>query len=560
MAIPREPVVEMQRRFGRPGTGVLDRLRQARAASGQLTPESIDAVAAELGLPRAHVYGAATFFEEIGLRRRGERHVQVCAGTACFAVSGGRHVPAVERQLGLSRGECLPDGSLSLQPVYCLGYCYGGPAALDNEQACVGPDLVDQLSGAAERRDPEIPAYSAVDRPVLLAGVLRGEQSWRVWPDVVRARDGAAVIAQVTASGLRGRGGAGFPASHKWSAAAAAPTPGPRYIVVNGDEGDPGSYIDRLLLQRDPHRVLEGTALAGLASGATQGYIYVRSEYPGARDRMREAVREARAAGHLGEDVHGSGFSFDVEVVEGAGSYVAGEETSLIHSMEGLRGGTLARPPFPTSSGLFTYPTVVNNVESVATVPWIVANGGDAYSALGHGGEHGQRLVCVNATFERPGVYEVPLGIPLHVIVEDLAGGLKEGKRLRSLQIGGPLGGFLPPTKLDVPLSAPALAAEGVALGHASLLAFDHSIPGRAIMRHLWRFAAAESCGTCSPCRVGTRRGLELSRRGDLDGVHEVCNTMSATSLCAFGPGVAQAARSIMRVYADEFDQEGTSR
>ena len=560
MAIPREPVVELQRRFGRHGTVVLDRLREALAENGQIDSSDIDAVAAELGLPRAHVYGAATFFEELGLRRRGRRHVQVCAGTACFAVSGGRHIPAVERRLGVGRGECAGDGSVSLQPVYCLGYCYGGPAALDNEQACVGPDLVDQLAGEAERRDPEIPAYSAVDSPVLLAGVLHGEESWRRWPDVARGRDGAAIIHEVEASGLRGRGGAGFPVSHKWASAAAAPSSGPRYVIVNGDEGDPGSYIDRLLLQRDPHRVLEGTALAGLASGATHGYVYVRSEYPAARDRMREAVREARASGHLGDDVHGSGFDFDVEVVEGAGSYVAGEETSLIHSMEGLRGGTLARPPFPTSSGLFTYPTVVNNVESVATVPWIVEHGGAAYAALGRGEEHGQRLVCVNATFARPGVYEVPLGIPLRVIVEDLAGGLEGGRRLRSLQVGGPLGGILPASLLDVALSAPALAAEGVSLGHASLLGFDDSIPGRAIMRHLWRFAAAESCGSCSPCRIGSRRGLELSRRGDLEGVRALCDTLSATSLCAFGPGVAQAARSIMRVYADELDREGAGR
>ena len=272
MAIPREPVVEMQRRFGRPGTGVLDRLRQARAASGQLTPESIDAVAAELGLPRAHVYGAATFFEEIGLRRRGERHVQVCAGTACFAVSGGRHVPAVERQLGLSRGECLPDGSLSLQPVYCLGYCYGGPAALDDEQACVGPDLVDQLSGAAERRDPEIPAYSAVDRPVLLAGVLRGEQSWRVWPDVVRARDGAAVIAQVTASGLRGRGGAGFPAVAQ---------------VVRGRRGaDAGPALPRRQRRRGRSGLLRRSAADGARPAS-------RARGHGARGARRRAPPRA---------------------------------------------------------------------------------------------------------------------------------------------------------------------------------------------------------------------------------------------------------------------------
>lgn len=553
MTQPREPVVELQRRYGRRGMDILGQLRTARAERGQITGPDVDAVAAEVGLPRAHVYGTATFFEELGMRRRGRRHVQVCAGTACFAASRGRHIPAVERELGLSRGDCTPDGATSLQPVYCLGYCYGGPAALDGEAACAGPDLVDQLAGRAPRRDPEIPAYSGVERPALLAGILGGETSWRVWPDIVRAGDRPRIFAEVGASQLRGRGGAGFPVVDKWAAAATAPTPGPRYIVINGDEGDPGSYIDRLLLQRDPHRVLEGTVLAGFAAQATQAYVYVRAEYPAARDRMREAVADAHAAGHLGRDIHGSGVDFDVEIVEGAGSYVAGEETSLIHSMEGLRGGTLARPPFPTTSGLFGYPTVVNNVESVSTVPWIVEHGGATYAGLGRGREHGQRLVCVNATFARPGVYEVPLGIPLRTIVEDLAGGLAQGRQLRSLQVGGPLGGFLDAYQLDLPLTGPALAAAGVALGHASLLGFDDTIPGRAVLKHLWRFAAAESCGTCSPCRVGSRRGLEFSRRGDVAALMEVCQTMELTSLCAFGPGVAQAVRSILRVYGEEF-------
>lgn len=557
MTQPREPVVELERRYGRRGTEVLAQLRATRQDQGRITGAAVDAIAADVGLPRAHVYGTATFFEDLGVRRRGRRHVQVCAGTACFAASRGRHLPAVERELGLSRGDCSPDGATSLQPAYCLGYCYGGPAALDGEEACVGPDLVDQLAGRVPRRDPEIPAYLGAERPVLLAGILGGERSWRLWPEIVRARDRDRVIAEVDASQLRGRGGAGFPVSQKWQAAAAAATPGPRYIVVNGDEGDPGSYIDRLLLQRDPHRVLEGMALAGLAAGAPAGYVYVRAEYPVARDRMQAAVAEARAAGHLGTDIHGSGLDFDVEIVEGAGSYVAGEETSLIHSMEGLRGSTLARPPFPTDSGLFGYPTVVNNVESVATVPWIVEHGGSTYARLGREGEHGQRLVCVNATFTRSGVYEVPLGIRLRTIVEDLAGGLAQGHTLRSLQVGGPLGGFLGPDQLDLPLTSSALAAAGVALGHASLLGFDDTIPGRAVLKHLWRFAAAESCGTCSPCRVGSRRGLEYSRRGDIPALMELCHTLRLTSLCAFGPGVAQAVRSILRVYGDEFWMEG---
>jgi NADH:ubiquinone oxidoreductase subunit F (NADH-binding)/NADH:ubiquinone oxidoreductase subunit E len=548
MSQPREPVVELQCRYALPGTEVMERLRQVRMDRGWITGADVDEVASAVGFPRAHVYGTATFFEELGTRPRAKRHVQVCAGTACFAASGGRHLPAAERALATTRGGTSADGSTSVQPVYCLGYCYGGPAALDGAAACVGPDVVDQLTGAAPRRDPPIPAFAGSDTLVLLAGVIGGEQSWRVWPALRDDPDGARkVLEEVAAAQLRGRGGAGFPVEQKWAAAAAAPArDGNRYIVVNGDEGDPGSYIDRLLLERDPDRVLEGAALAALAAGANRGYIYLRSEYPKARDAVRAAVQRARAAGHLGD-------GFDVEVVEGAGSYVAGEETSLIHSLEGLRGGTLARPPFPTQQGLFLAPTVVNNVESVATVPWIVEHGGSRYASLGVGDEHGQRLVCVNVGFERPGVYEVPLGIPLRHVVSQLAGGLRDGARLRSLQIGGPLGGFLDPHQLDLPLSGPALAAAGVSLGHASMLGFDDTISGRAILKHIWRFAAAESCGTCTPCRVGSRRGLELSRRLDMSALLGLCETLRVASLCAFGPGIAQAVRSILRVYADEF-------
>jgi NADH:ubiquinone oxidoreductase subunit F (NADH-binding) len=360
------------------------------------------------------------------------------------------------------------------------------------------------------------------------------------------------------ASQLRGRGGAGFPAAHKWQAAAAAPAP--RYLIANGDEGDPGSFADRLLMERDPHGVLEGMALAALACGATQGYAYVRSEYPRARDAMRSAVAEARDAGDLGSDVHGSGVDFDVEVFEGAGSYVAGEETSLIHSIEGLRGSVLARPPFPTEKGLYDRPTVVNNVETLSAVAWIVARGGEAYARRGTAESKGTMLVSLNERFSRPGVYEVEFGTSLRAICEELGGGLRDGARLRALQVGGPLGGFLPPEKLDVPLSFEGLAGAGVDLGHGGIVAIDERVSGPELLRHVWRFLAEESCGTCFPCRIGTRRGYELAQRtgagplSDADAAlqDELLDTMGAASLCAFGRGAPMPVRSLMEIFADE--------
>jgi NADH-quinone oxidoreductase subunit F len=331
--------------------------------------------------------------------------------------------------------------------------------------------------------------------------------------------------------------------------------------VANGDEGDPGSFADRLLMEQDPHGVLEGVALAALACGADRGYVYVRSEYPAARDALRAAVLEARSAGRLGPNVHGSGVDFDVEIFEGAGSYVAGEETALLHSMEGLRGAAAPRPPFPAGrGGLYGAPTVVNNVETLSALQWIVDRSGDAYAALGTDGSHGTKLVCLNEAFARPGVYEVEFGVPLQTICFELGGGLRDGRTLGALQVGGPLGGFLAPDELDTPFSFEGLAAREVALGHGSLVAFDGRVSGGELLLHVWRFADEENCGTCSPCRVGSRRGLEIAERiasgqaeeGDAERLDELLATMEAASLCGFGQGVPAPVRGILRIYGDE--------
>jgi NADH:ubiquinone oxidoreductase subunit F (NADH-binding) len=255
---------------------------------------------------------------------------------------------------------------------------------------------------------PPVPYHSAGRHAVVLAGLVGAEGPWEVWPGVVTEGSPAQVIAEVAKAGLRGRGGAGFPVAGKWEAAAREPAP--RYVVANGDEGDPGSYCDRLLMESDPRRVLEGLALAGFAVGAQQGFVFVRSEYPAAADRMRAALSQARSAGHLGTDVHGTGFDFDIDVVQGAGSYVAGEETALLHALQGLRGSVRPRPPYPTSSGYAARPTAVNNVESLAALPWIVRHGGAAYAGLGRPDEPGTKLVCLSERFRRPGVYEVEFG------------------------------------------------------------------------------------------------------------------------------------------------------
>jgi formate dehydrogenase iron-sulfur subunit len=507
-------------------------------------------VARRFGLPAAAGLGPATFYADLALPH-GRRHVRVCGATACFAAQSGAHLPAIEGVLGVTADDDRDaDPQVSLQTVRCLGYCYGGPAALDGETPCAGPDVVDQVAGRVRPQAPPIPAADATGDPVVLAGIEAGAVPWGTWVETVGRRTPELVRREVAASGLRGRGGAGFPVAAKWAAAGGSPE---TVVIANGDEGDPGSYADRLLMEVDPARVLEGLALACFACEARRGLVLVRSEYPQALARMREAVERARADGHLGRRVHGSGVDLDVEIVAGAGSYVAGEETALIAGLEGGPGCARARPPYPTSRGLWGAPTVVNNVETLAAVPWIVGHGGAAYAGRGTPGETGTKLVCLSERFAHPGCYEVELGTPVRRILTGLGGGLRDGAELGVLQVGGPLGGFLSEQDLDVPLTEAALAGYGAALGHAGLVAIDERIEPLEVLRHVWAFAAAESCGACSPCRVGSRRGLELARTGEPpgDGYARMLRVMSEASLCAFGRRLPPAVRSLVRAYGD---------
>ena len=535
-------------------TSAVEMLQDVAGRAGAITEADERATATELNVPVAAVHGAATFYDDLARTRRGNRHVRVCEGTACFAADGGRHIKQVEQALGVSAGSRREDKSISLQAVRCVGFCYAAPAVLDGTVPHVGPNLADKLA----RGTPDAPPIpvAAISEPVVLAGIVAGEDPWQHWPEVVASWSPQKLITEIEVSGLRGRGGAGYPVALKWSAAASGRVP--RYVVGNGDEGDPGSFCDRVLMEQDPHRVLAGLAYAAHAVGAEQGYVYVRSEYPAALASLHAAVADASAAGHLGRNLHGTTRSFEVEVVEGAGSYVAGEETALLHALEGRRGAVRPRPPYPTSSGLFGAPTVVNNVESLASVPWIVGRGATAFARLGRAPETGTKLVCLNEAFTAPGAYEVELGIPIRTIIDELGAGLRDGRRLRSVQVGGPLGGFLAPEDLDVPLLESALTAYGVALGHASLIAIDDRMPATELLRHVWRFAAIESCGTCAPCRIGSDRGVGLAERvlaGDASALAEqqpLLATLETASMCAFGRGVPGSIRSLLRVYAAE--------
>ncbi|CAM5262264.1 hypothetical protein SNARM312S_02486 [Streptomyces narbonensis] len=538
---------ELTARHGGRGGLLPAALEHARSGTSREPEAWAPRVAAAAGLPAAAGLGPATYFADLAAPR-GERHVRLCTAAACFAARGGRHLAEVERALGVGVGTVDEAGSTSLQAVHCLGYCYAGPAALDGTSPRAGPDVADQLGGRTEPRAPGIPATDTTGAPVLLAGIAGGQSAWDVWRSVVTGLNPEDVQEEIVASGLRGRGGAGFPVADKWAAAAGKAD---TIVVANGDEGDPGSYADRLLMEEDPERVLAGLALACFACGARRGTVLVRSEYPKALVRLRRAVERATGAGDLAPSVEESGPRPFVEIVEGAGSYVAGEETALIARLEGARGCARPRPPYPTDHGLWDMPTVVNNVETLAAVPWILAHGGASYARRGVPHETGTKLVCLSERFARPGAYEVELGTPVDEIVTRFGGGPKGDGELVALQIGGPLGGFLSATALDVPLTTAALSERGVALGHAGMVAFGADIDPYELLGHIWEFAADESCGACSPCRVGTRRGLELAQRQDGPGESygRLARLMGEASLCAFGRRVPAAVRSLARAY-----------
>ena len=352
----------------------------------------------------------------------------------------------------------------------------------------------------------------------------------------------AAIVEEVTQSGLRGRGGAGFPAGIKWQTVLGAEAD-QKYIACNADEGDSGTFSDRMILEGDPYLLLEGMAICGLAVGATEGYIYLRSEYPDARVVLTTAIERARAAGWLGKDILGSGRAFDVHVRLGAGSYVCGEETAMLESLEGKRGIVRAKPPLPALEGLWGQPTVVNNVMTLAAVPWILDQGGAAYAAHGVGRSKGTLPFQLAGNIKQGGLVEVPFGTTLRELLYDFGGGSATGKPIRAIQVGGPLGAYLPESRFDAPATYEGLAEAGGLLGHGGIVAFDESVDMSRMARYAMEFCAIESCGKCTPCRIGSTRGVEVvdrlvggddrARQEEL--LRDLCDTMTNASLCAMG-------------------------
>lgn len=489
---------------------------------------------------------------------------EVAAGIAAAGAARGVEVEIVRNG---SRGMLWLEPFVEVQtPAGRVGY---GPVAPGDVEALIDAGLFEGASHALGHGLVDEMAWLARQHRVSFARVGLADpldlDDYRRLGGLVGLQRALAtpadeVAADILASGLRGRGGAGFPAGIKWRTVLEAPGD-TKYVCCNADEGDSGTFADRMLIEGDPFTLLEGMAIAGTTVGASIGLIYVRSEYPAAIRTLRTAVDIARVDGWLGDDVMGSGRAFDVRIVEGAGSYVCGEETAMLESIEGKRGMVRPKPPIPALQGLFGHPTLVHNVLTLSAVPQILADGPAAYQALGVDRSRGTQVFQLAGNVARGGIVELAFGVSLRELVEDFGGATYSGRPIRAVQVGGPLGAYLPEHALDVAMDYEALAAAGAMLGHGGVVVFDDTVDMAAQARFAMEFCAVESCGKCTPCRIGSTRGVEvidkitagIDPERNLVLLEELCETMTDGSLCAMGGLTPLPVRSAVAHFGEDF-------
>ena len=547
-------------------SGLLPALHAAQNIYGWVSEEVATEIAKSLRVPLADVHGVIEFYSLFYNKPTAKRVIRVCTDVACALKDADGILHHLCEHHGLKPGQTKPDLSLTIEPSPCLGLCEHAPVALVGNDAETNINL-------------EKNSYELGRPPSLVDGSIRlltancgngttllakyGEYSALKKALTMKLED---VIAEIKASGLVGRGGAAFPTGVKWEGAAKAEAD-QKYVICNADESEPGTFKDRVLLIDDPHRTIEGMCITAYAIGATKGYIYIRAEYPYIVPVLENALNEAREAGLLGNNILGSGFSFDIEIRVGAGAYICGEETALFESIEGKRGFPRIKPPFPTTHGLFGKPTVINNVETLCNVPLIVANGSVEYRKIGTEKSPGPKLFCVSGDVAKTGVYEVPFGVTLRDVLE-MAGGVANGKKLQSVLFGGAAGAFATTEHLDVKMTFEDLRGVGLPLGSGVVMVFDETRDMRQVLKSLGHFFAHESCGKCYPCQMGTQRQKEILDRvasgkvveGDFVRLQDVGWTMTDASLCGLGQTAASAVLSAMKLWPELFVEGQTSK
>ncbi|MEZ4358503.1 MAG: NADH-quinone oxidoreductase subunit NuoF [Eubacteriales bacterium] len=527
------------------------------------------------------------------------KKILVCAGTGCIA---GGSLGIYDRLSEIMAEKGLPysveleeeahDESVGLKKCGCHGFCEMGPLVRIEPQGwlytkvkkedceeiidttIIGGKLIDRLAykknGEVYPKQEDIPFYKKQTRVVLEhCGHIDADSiseyiavgGYSAFEKALFEMSGDEIVKEVKDSGLRGRGGAGFPAGIKWETVRKIESD-QKYILCNGDEGDPGAFMDRSIMEGDPHRVLEGMMIAGLATGALKGYIYVRAEYPMAVSRLKNAIKQAEELGLLGDNILGSDFSFNIHINRGAGAFVCGEETALIASIEGERGFPRVRPPLTVVKGLFGKPTVPNNVETYANVPEIINKGSKWFNSIGNPNNSGTKAFALTGNIENTGLIEVPMGTTLREVIYDIGGGCRDGADFKAVQIGGPSGGCLTKEHLNLPLDYDSLKSVGAIIGSGGLVVMDEHTCMVEVARFFMHFTQNESCGKCVPCREGTKRMLEILERivsgegkeGDIETLLELSDMIISTALCGLGKTAPNPIRSTIRSFRDEYE------
>ena len=538
---------------GRKGVqdNLFSRIGEAAVADGTPSEEEMERLSEEFLVGKANVYGTASFYDFMKPENRGKK-VYVCNGSACLCAG---------TQEGLVSDLKEHFDADQIGHMTCLGRCHENGAFhyQGKNYSALGDGQLEAIIEGGEELNVDRYGVRSIGEQVLTAEF----EGLGVYSELLKgalAKDSAEVLEEVKAAGIRGRGGAGFPMGVKWEFARNAESD-LKFIICNADEGDPGAYSDRYLLEHRPHSVLFGMIIAGYCMKAEWGVLYIRAEYPESFSIVEAAIDDFREAGLLGENIGESGFNFDFKIVQGQGSYICGEETALISSIEGQRPEVRVRPPFPAQQGLFNKPTIVNNVETLATVPYIIKNGGAAYAALGTEKSNGTKLVSLDSYFRHPGICEVEMGTSLETVINDLGGGFKSP--VKALHIGGPLGGIVPVSKIpELTIDFESFTTGGFLLGHASVVCVPESFSIMTYLEKLMEFAAVESCGKCFPCRLGTKRAHEMLESANLgnykidtDLFEDLLHTLEVGSLCAHGGGIPLPVKNALQYFKEELAQ-----
>ena len=570
---------EILERYEYPKAAMLPVLWLVQENQGYVSQEAEAWVGRILGVARSHVREAVSFYNMFHTNPVGRRELRVCTSLPCLLRGADHLLDGIKESLKISPGETTPDQEVTLTEVECLCACEMAPMAQLDERF-VGPlegETVDTLvqDALAEPGNPESTPepepFICSDGPVLSTRFKDPEGTWLEAyvsdGGYVAARKAltsmtpAEVIDEVTRAKLRGLGGAGFPAGRKWSFVPKE-TAKPKYLVVNADEGEPGTFKDRYIMERDPHALLEGMIISAYAIGSHKAYVYIRGEYFRSAKRLQRAIDEACSHGWLGKNIQGTGFDLDVVIHRGAGAYICGEETALLTSLEGGKGFPRLKPPFPAISGLFASPTIVNNVETLACVPFILRHGAERFAEIGTENQGGTRLFCVSGHVVRPGVYEAPVSVTLRELIES-AGGVRAGNKLKAVIPGGISAKILTADEIDVAMDFDSLMAAGSMAGSGGVIVMDETTCMVQALESAARFFADESCGQCSPCREGTGWVHRILRRivegrgsvRDLDELLAIAGDMEGNTICVFADAAAWPVQSYIQKFRHEFEE-----